>query len=88
MIIGAVKGQGSVSQGIQFVQDQRISVTKRSINIIKAYRNYLFKIDKDGKILNEPDHAFSDAMDAVRYGLSGYKPIKNQFKTHNKSSMR
>lgn len=73
-IIGANKGQGSVSQGIQFVQDQRISVTKQSINLIKAYRNYLWKTDKDGKILNVPDHAFSDLMDACRYSLNGYEP--------------
>lgn len=72
-IIGAIKGQGSVNQGIQYVQDQRISVTKRSLNIKKAYNNYLWKIDKDGKILNEPDHYLSDAMDAIRYPLGGYQ---------------
>jgi phage terminase large subunit len=72
-IQGALKGQGSVNQGIQFVQDQRISMTKRSINVIKAYRNYMWKIDKDGKILNDPDHFLSDAMDSVRYGLSEYR---------------
>lgn len=73
-IIPALKGQGSVMQGIQWVQDQKISVTNRSTNIIKSYRNYLFKVDKDGKTINEPDHYLSDAMDAVRYGLSSYKP--------------
>lgn len=73
-IVGANKGQGSVSQGIQYVQDQQISVTKRSLNIIKAYRNYLWKVDKEGKTLNTPDHSFSDAMDAVRYGLNSYIP--------------
>ncbi len=72
-IMGVTKGADSVRQGIQFVQDQRISVTKRSVETIKAYRNYLWKTDKEGKILNEPDHFLSDAMDAIRYGLSGYK---------------
>ena len=75
LIQGATKGQGSVSQGIQFVQSQRISLTKRSTNYIKAYRNYLWKTDRDGKILNEPDHFLSDAMDSIRYGLSSYHPI-------------
>lgn len=70
----ALKGQGSVSQGIQFVQQQRISVTKKSVNIIKEYRNYLWKTDKDGKILNEPDHLYSHSMDAIRYGFSEYQP--------------
>jgi phage terminase large subunit len=68
-IIGAEKGPDSVRNGIQLVQDQRISVTKRSINVIKAYRNYLWDTDKDGKILNVPSHEYSDAMDAVRYAL-------------------
>ena len=76
-IIGAVKGQGSVLQGIQFVQDQKCSVTKRSINIIKSYRNYLWAVDRDGKILNVPNHDYSDAMDAIRYGMSGYNIQQN-----------
>jgi phage terminase large subunit len=73
-IIGANKGQGSVNQGIQYVQDQRITVTKNSPNIKKAYNNYLWMVDKDGKILNLPDHYLSDAMDALRYGMESLKP--------------
>ena len=78
MIRPALKGQGSVNQGIQFVQDQKISLTKRSYNIIKEYRNYLWETDKDGKILNKPEHTFSHSMDAIRYGLSEYKEQVNQ----------
>lgn len=73
-IIGAVKGPGSINQGIQFVQDQRVSVTKRSLNIIKEYRNYLWMTDRDGKVLNTPESGWDHAMDAVRYALSAYKP--------------
>jgi phage terminase large subunit len=69
-IIGANKGPGSVNNGIQFVQDQKMFVTKRSINIIREYRNYLWVTDKDGKILNEPEHQFSHSMDAIRYGIA------------------
>lgn len=69
-ILGADKGKDSVNHGIQLIQDQRISVTKRSVNIIKEYRNYLWKTDKEGKILNEPEHTFSHSMDAIRYGLN------------------
>lgn len=69
-IMGATKGKDSVSHGIQIVQDQRISVTKRSVNVIREYRNYLWMTDKDGKILNEPEHQFSHSMDAIRYGFS------------------
>ena len=69
-IIGSVKGPGSVSNGIQFVQDQKIFITKRSINIIREYRNYLWLTDADGKILNEPEHTYSHSMDAIRYGIA------------------
>jgi phage terminase large subunit len=68
-ILGAIKGQGSVLQGIQYVQDQRISVTKRSVNLLKEYRNYLWQTDRDGKVINEPTNVNDHLLDAVRYGL-------------------
>ncbi len=83
-IVGSTKGQGSVNQGIQFVQDQRCSVTKRSLNLLKEYRNYLWQTDKDGKIINTPESGFDHTMDAIRYGLSSIEPI-TYFKTHKTS---
>jgi phage terminase large subunit len=83
-ILGATKGQGSVSQGIGYVQQQRISVTKSSTNTIRAYRNYMWIIDKDGKIINVPDdsiHEWSNSMDAIRYGFDSLKP-KTERKPH------
>lgn len=70
MVIPAEKGADSVRNGIQVVQGQTIYVTKRSINIIKENRNYLWEVDKQGKVLQVPEHAFSHSMDAIRYGLS------------------
>lgn len=69
-IVGAEKGADSVRNGIALVQDQRISVTKRSLNVIREYRNYLWMTDRDGKILNEPEHQFSHSMDAIRYAIT------------------
>ena len=68
-IAGAEKGKDSVAHGIALVQAQRVSMTKRSVNLIKGYRNYLWETDKDGKIINQPDHTWSDSLDASRYGL-------------------
>jgi phage terminase large subunit len=73
-VLPAQKGPGSVHQGIQYVQDQRVSMTKRSVNLIKCYRNYMWKTDKDGNILDIPDHAFSDPLDATRYGFESLRP--------------
>ena len=67
-----------VKWSIGIVQEQRISMTKRSLNLIKAYRNYLWQTDKEGKVLNEPDHYLSDCMDAVRYGIVSLAPIINK----------
>lgn len=72
-ILPTHKGPGSVTQGINFVQAQRISITRRSYNIIKEYRNYLWKTDKNGRVLNEPEHDYSHSMDSIRYGLEGIK---------------
>lgn len=69
------KGPGSVLQRIQMTQDQQISVTKRSINILKEYRNYLWERDKDGRIINEPEHLWSHSMDAGTYGMSSLVPM-------------
>lgn len=69
VIQGVKKGKDSVIHGIQKVQQQKISITKSSINIIKEYRNYLWLSDKNGKIINEPDHEYSHSMDAIRYSF-------------------
>ena len=68
-ILPTEKGKDSVNTGIQLVQDQKISMTKRSVNVIKEYRNYLWETDKDGKILNVPENIWDHSMDAIRYGL-------------------
>ncbi len=71
-IIGAEKGKDSVRNGISLVQAQRISMTKRSVNLIKEYRNYLWAKDKFDKFIspNEPEPGFDHTMDALRYGLA------------------
>lgn len=60
----AQKGPGSILQGIQYLQDQQISLTERSINLRKEYRNYMWKTDKEGKILNVPEDIWNHALDA------------------------
>jgi phage terminase large subunit len=69
-ILPSLKGQGSILKGIQFVQNQRISITKRSIDTIKEYRNYLWQTDKEGRIINVPDVGFDHHMDGIRYAIN------------------
>lgn len=79
-IVGAVKGPDSIRFGIDTMQLQKIYVTKRSLDIIKEYRNYTWKQDrKTGKWLNDPIDLYNHAMDAVRYGITdlvaGKEPV-------------
>lgn len=75
-IVGADKGPGSVKRMIDYVQSQRLSITQRSTNLIKSYRNFMWKTDKDGKILNDYDHYWSDGMMAVCYGMNSIRPTQ------------
>ena len=78
-VIPAKKGQGSIYQGIQYVQDKKISITKRSTFTIKEYRNYLFAVDKEGNITNKPEGGLDHAMDAIRYAISSQQTNKKTF---------
>lgn len=73
-IIPCVKGKDSINQGIQFVQNQRISITKRSSNLIQEYNKYLWQVDKLDKVINVPEGGYDHCMDAIRYGLDSFKP--------------
>ncbi len=76
-ILPVTKGAGSVNQGIQYVQDQQISITKRSTNGLKEYRNYLWMTDKEGKIINTPIDLWNHFLDATRYGFEGLRPKRD-----------
>ena len=61
------KFKGSVMAGVQKMQELKIYITKRSTNVIKEFRNYTYRQNKDGKWLNEPIDAYNHAIDAIRY---------------------
>lgn len=74
-IVGIEKSRGETKTetwtkwSIDLVQDQRIQVTRRSSNVIKEYQNYLWEVDRDGKLIYEPEHTYSHTMDAIRYAI-------------------
>jgi len=72
MIVGAEKGKDRVRHGIQYIQDQRISVTKRSVNLIKEYQNYMWQQDTNGKFINVPQDFENHGLDSIRYALDEY----------------
>lgn len=82
-VLPANKGQGSINQGISYLQDQKISMTKRSTNLIKEYRNYLWKTDRDGNILTIPEGGLDHGLDAVRYAMESLRPRPEQKQQFN-----
>lgn len=75
-VVPTNKGADSVRHGIRAVQDQSISVTKRSANLLKEYRNYLWAVDKDGKVLpGIPESGADHLLDASRYAVNSLVPV-------------
>ncbi len=68
----AVKSMKEVKQGIDFVKRFKLKITKSSINLIKEIKSYSWKVDKNGKILDEPVKFNDHLMDAMRYAVYSY----------------
>lgn len=71
------KGQGSVNAGLDKMQGMEIFITRRSYNLQREYRNYVWAKDKDGNYINEPEdhdnHCF--VGETMIETLSGRKRI-------------
>ena len=66
----STKGQGSVMQGIQKLQQYQIIVDTSCFNLLEELENYSYKKDKaTGEYINEPIDAYNHAIDALRYSL-------------------
>jgi phage terminase large subunit len=65
--IPAKKGQDSIRNSINILQNYKLNVTANSTNIIKELRNYRWDENKDGKQLNTPIDKFNHSIDALRY---------------------
>ena len=69
-IYPATKGQGSVLQGIQKLQQLDIVVDPACEHVITELQNYAWKKDKaSGEYVNEPIDEFNHCLDALRYSL-------------------
>lgn len=86
-VIKSKKGRDSIKFGIATVQQQRCSITKRSVNGIKEYRGFMWKTDDNGKILQVPEPGRDHFLDATRYGIKNLIPDdiipKTQFSGQN-----
>jgi len=76
------KFKGSVMAGIAKMQEYRILITKRSVNVKKEIDNYVYDQDKEGRYINEPVDEFNHAIDGTRYVILEEVIGKNRRKTN------
>lgn len=65
----STKGRDSINIGIDMLKRYTIHVKKNSLNAIKEFRNYKWKEDKNGNVLNQPEDKFNHFCDSLRYGI-------------------
>lgn len=87
VVLPSRKGADSIKNGIDMVRSKKISVTKRSTNIIKEYENYSWLENKEGQTLNVPKPGYDHSMDALRYALSALTQTLNS-ETTQKQEVR
>lgn len=58
-----------VTEGIRKMKSMPIYITRRSVNLIKEIKSYKWKVDKDGRVQDEPIKFNDHALDAARYGV-------------------
>ncbi len=79
-IIPAIKGPGSIEDGVEFLRSFDIVVHPRCAKVINELTLYAYKVDEHtGDILPVLDDKNNHTIDALRYALeelrkSGYKP--------------
>jgi phage terminase large subunit len=71
-IFSAKKGKDSVLRDINFLKKHPLYITKESVNLIKEVKSYKWKVDKNGKILDEPVDVSNHILDGIRYALEDY----------------
>ena len=81
-IVPTPKGKDSKKWGIQVMQDQQISITKRSVNGIDEYRKYMLEQDKEGRFIPGETIGHDDFLDAARYGICSLAPIIQRAELH------
>lgn len=80
-----IKGAGSVSGRIAYLQNQSIIVSPKCVNVIRELENYSYKIDKrTGKYTDDTTHEYSHSLDALGYAYSALY-TKSGLQTLNKS---
>jgi len=66
-IFPSIKGKDSINAGIDLLKRYKLHITSDSNNAIQEFRNYKWKIDKSGKLINIPEDKHNHCIDPCRY---------------------
>ena len=66
-IFPSLKGKDSVNAGIDLLKRYRLHITTDSHNAIQEFRNYKWKEDRSGKLINIPEDKNNHIIDPCRY---------------------
>jgi phage terminase large subunit len=66
-ITGAKKGADSIKNSIDILRRYRINVTRQSVNLRNELKRYKWKVDRSGRVLNEPVDSYNHLIDPLRY---------------------
>jgi len=66
-IFPSLKGKDSVNAGIDLLKRYKLHITSDSNNAIQEFRNYKWKEDRSGKLINVPEDKNNHIIDPCRY---------------------
>lgn len=66
-ILPSLKGKDSINAGIDLLKRYKLHITSDSNNAIQEFRNYKWKEDKSGRLINIPEDKHNHIIDPCRY---------------------
>ncbi len=66
-IFPSLKGKDSINAGIDLLKRYKLHITSDSNNAIQEFRNYKWKEDRSGKLINVPEDKNNHIIDPCRY---------------------
>lgn len=69
-VFSVKKEKDSVLRGINFIKRHKMFLSKESTDLIKEFRTYKWKVDKEDRIIDVPVDLNDHLCDALRYALS------------------
>lgn len=79
-IEASLKGPDSIKNGLDILRRYRINVTRSSVNLRNELGRYKWRIDRDGRSLNEPIDMYNHLIDPLRYVALNKLKIANMGK--------